>query len=336
MNAELGQMDGRFVVRWIIATTVTAAVGVGLGFVVFWSLVEALEGPVGPALAGAIGGGALGALVGLGVGSGQAFALSGRGVNPGRWLLYGILGGALITAVLGLLGEALSSVAQNYGELLIGLVLGLGIGGGQWAALRGRFANSGAWVAISAAALAVGLAVAGAVADRLGEGNIVPVVLVMGLLIAGLTGLGAAWLFGRARPALAAPLGLLLALALLLAGCGGAAEPAVRFAQPRDGATVAAPVRVLMSAENFTVEPAGDGSIHDGAGHLHVMVDTPCLAAGQSIPKDDTHLHFGDGRTEAELDLPPGEHTLCLQAADGAHTALPGEGMTHTINVTVE
>ena len=33
--------------------------------------------------------------------------------------------------------------------------------------------------------------------------------------------------------------------------------------------------------------------------------------------------------------LEPGTHTLCLQAADGAHTALPGEGMTHTISITV-
>ena len=197
MNTEQGQLDGRFVTRWVVATTLTAAVGIGLGFAVFWSIVEALEGPAGAALAGAIGGGALGALVGLGVGSGQAFALRGRGVNPGRWLLYGVLGGALITAVLGSLNEALSSTAQNYGELLIGLVLGLGVGGGQWAALRGaalrgRFASSGAWIAISAVGLIVGLAVAGAVAERLGDSNIIPVALVMGLLVAGLTGLGAA------------------------------------------------------------------------------------------------------------------------------------------------
>ncbi|CUS03314.2 ATPases of the AAA+ class [Candidatus Promineifilum breve] len=128
---------------------------------------------------------------------------------------------------------------------------------------------------------------------------------------------------------------LLLAVGLLLAACGGASEPVVRFAEPRDGASVAAPVRVVMAAENFTVEPAGDGALHDGAGHLHIMVDTPCVAAGQTIPKDETHLHFGDGSIETELALTPGEHTLCLQAADGAHTALPGEGMTHTISITV-
>jgi hypothetical protein len=128
----------------------------------------------------------------------------------------------------------------------------------------------------------------------------------------------------------------LFALSLLLAACqGNSTEPRVRFSQPADNAAVSSPVRVIMSAENFTVEPAGDGTIHEGAGHLHIMVDTPCIAAGQTIPKDETHLHFGDGSTETELALAPGEHTLCLQAADGAHTALAGEGMTHTITVNV-
>ncbi len=39
---------------------------------------------------------------------------------------------------------------------------------------------------------------------------------------------------------------------------------------------------------------------------------------------------------EAELTLPPGQHTLCLQAADGAHVALPGTGMTHQISISVQ
>jgi hypothetical protein len=66
------------------------------------------------------------------------------------------------------------------------------------------------------------------------------------------------------------------------------------------------------------------------------MVDTDCLAAGQVVPKDDTHLHYGKGQLEAELALPPGLHTLCLQAADGAHIALAGEGMTQRITITVK
>jgi hypothetical protein len=149
--------------------------------------------------------------------------------------------------------------------------------------------------------------------------------------------LGVIILLDGRRPSLAlTTLITLFALNLLLAACqGNSTEPLVRFSEPANNASVSSPVRVVMSADNFTVEPAGDGTVHDGAGHLHIMVDTPCIAAGQTIPKDETHLHFGDGSTETDLELATGEHTLCLQAADGAHTALEGEGMTHTITVNV-
>lgn len=122
---------------------------------------------------------------------------------------------------------------------------------------------------------------------------------------------------------------------LLLAACRPAGSgPRVFFVEPSDGASLAAPVRATMGAESFNIEPAGE--VRAGAGHLHIMVDTACLPAGQVIPKDGAHLHFGDGQMEAELSLPPGVHRLCLQAADGAHIALDGDGLRHEITVTVE
>lgn len=126
---------------------------------------------------------------------------------------------------------------------------------------------------------------------------------------------------------------VLFSFALVACSAISAQEPRVRISSPDSGDSVASPIHVVMEAENFAVEAAGE--IHEGAGHLHIMVDTDCLPAGEVVPKDDTHLHFGDGSTEADLELAPGEHTLCLQAADGAHFALPGAGMTHTIQVTV-
>ena len=66
------------------------------------------------------------------------------------------------------------------------------------------------------------------------------------------------------------------------------------------------------------------------------MVDGECAAAGQVITKDDAHLHYGKGQVEAKLDLLTGSHTLCLQAGDGAHVALPGAGITQKINITVK
>jgi hypothetical protein len=108
-------------------------------------------------------------------------------------------------------------------------------------------------------------------------------------------------------------------------------SPSVAFLEPAKGATVASPVPLKLAAFNFTVEPAGE--VHPGAGHLHVMVDVPCLAAGEVVPKDDQHVHLGTGQIETELAMAPGEHTLCLQAADGMHTALD---ITREVTVTVE
>lgn len=128
--------------------------------------------------------------------------------------------------------------------------------------------------------------------------------------------------------------GLALAAVALLAACAPAAPAAkVAFVEPRSGAVVSNPLVVKMTAQNFTVEPAGE--VKANAGHLHIIVDGECTPAGQVIAKDDTHLHYGQGQLEAELDLAPGQHTLCLQAADGAHVALPGAGMTHKIDITV-
>ena len=66
------------------------------------------------------------------------------------------------------------------------------------------------------------------------------------------------------------------------------------------------------------------------------MCSSDLLPAGEVVPNDETHLHFGKAQTEAELGLAPGTYTLCLQAADGEHTALAGNGMTQVIAITVE
>jgi hypothetical protein len=136
------------------------------------------------------------------------------------------------------------------------------------------------------------------------------------------------------------PLPSSLALLLILlpaAACSGggdeeAADPAaaVSIASPDDRATVESTFAVAMEAEGFTVEPAGE--VAEGAGHLHLMVDADCMAAGEMIPADDSHLHLADGSDVIELTLPAGEHTLCLQAGDGQHAALD---LTDEITVTV-
>lgn len=127
---------------------------------------------------------------------------------------------------------------------------------------------------------------------------------------------------------------LLLLSAGLTACTAPSTQPRVFFTSPSDGATVTSPVKITMGAENFIVEPAG--TVRPGAGHLHILVDTPAIPVGQVVPKDEKHNHYGQGQKEAELTLTPGTHTLLLQGTDGAHVALAGEGMTHKITVTVK
>lgn len=113
----------------------------------------------------------------------------------------------------------------------------------------------------------------------------------------------------------------------------GAPDQAVGFAQPLDGATVPPTFGVVMYATGLIPEPAGD--ISAGAGHFHILVDTDFIPAGEVIPKDEQHLHFGDGQLETELTLPPGDHILRLQFADGAHVALEGNRYRDEIRLTV-
>ena len=82
------------------------------------------------------------------------------------------------------------------------------------------------------------------------------------------------------------------------------------FISPADGDTVKGPVTVRFGLRGMGVAPAG--TVAEGTGHHHLIVDAPLPAAGLPIPNDANHLHFGKGQTETTLDLPPGQHTLQL------------------------
>jgi hypothetical protein len=114
----------------------------------------------------------------------------------------------------------------------------------------------------------------------------------------------------------------------------GAPEQSVRFAMPTDGAVVPPAFDVSMAAAGLLVEPSGPA--REDAGHFHILVDEDFLDEGESIPKDETHLHYDMGELTATLELEPGEHVLRLQFADGAHAALDGDEFGDVITVTVE
>jgi hypothetical protein len=124
----------------------------------------------------------------------------------------------------------------------------------------------------------------------------------------------------------------LLMLTAVLISCGAAAQN-VDFATPRDGDTVSSPFMVRFVVKDMEVVPAGE--VKPGTGHHHILIDTPAVVDNSVIPADAQHKHFGKGQTETELSLPPGEHTLSLQFADGAHRSY-GEAYRKTIRVTVK
>ncbi|WP_199099517.1 DUF4399 domain-containing protein [Dyella sp. ASV21] len=141
---------------------------------------------------------------------------------------------------------------------------------------------------------------------------------------------------------------MLLALALT-ALCGGAmaadapglpvtkapAGAEVYIISPRDGAVVGPDVTVVFGLKGMGVAPAGMKK--EGTGHHHLLVDVKDLpAAGQPIPKDDHHLHFGNGQTEATLKLAPGKHTLQLELADENHIPFDPAVVSKPITITVK
>ena len=126
---------------------------------------------------------------------------------------------------------------------------------------------------------------------------------------------------------------LVLAVAFSLAGFAAVANAAeapglpvtkapagaeVYIISPKDGATVGESVTVQFGLKGMGVAPAGVDK--EKTGHHHLLVDVKDLpAAGQPIPKDETHLHFGGGQTETTLKLTPGIHTLQLEMGDQNH-----------------
>ncbi len=107
----------------------------------------------------------------------------------------------------------------------------------------------------------------------------------------------------------------------------------VYFKNLKEGQTVSSPLKVEMGAEGIKVDSAG--TIKPGSGHHHLLIDASPIESGQVVPKDSTHLHFGNAQKQAEVSLKPGMHTLSLQFADGLHRSY-GNKLSSTITVLVK
>ncbi|MHA4866682.1 DUF4399 domain-containing protein [Duganella sp. PWIR1] len=124
-----------------------------------------------------------------------------------------------------------------------------------------------------------------------------------------------------------------LAAILMTLSAGVLAQQSVSFVEPANGASVSSPFKVKFAVSGMDVKPAGDMTANTG--HHHLLVNATPVKAGEVIPADDKHIHFGKGQTETELTLPPGNYTLTMQFANGLHQAY-GPGMNKEIKITVK
>lgn len=109
----------------------------------------------------------------------------------------------------------------------------------------------------------------------------------------------------------------------------------VYIVSPQDGATVSQTFTVRFGLKGMGVAPAG--VTHENTGHHHLLVDVKVLpVAGQPIPKDEQHLHFGGGQTETTLKLAPGTHTLQLELGDANHIPFDPPLVSKMITVHVK
>ncbi len=112
-------------------------------------------------------------------------------------------------------------------------------------------------------------------------------------------------------------------------------EAEVYIISPRDGASTGQQVTVRFGLKGMGVAPAGVD--RKDTGHHHLLVDVKVLpAAGQPIPKDAHHLHFGGGQTQTTLQLSPGTHTLQLELGDQNHVPFDPPLVSKKITIHVK
>jgi Domain of unknown function (DUF4399) len=107
----------------------------------------------------------------------------------------------------------------------------------------------------------------------------------------------------------------------------------VFFIEPKNGAEIKGPVKVVMGISGMGIAPAGSDA--PDTGHHHILVDSDTVNMDMPIPADDMHRHFGKGQTETTLELAPGRHTLQLVLGDKNHIPHNPPVVSDKITITV-
>lgn len=134
-------------------------------------------------------------------------------------------------------------------------------------------------------------------------------------------------------PAIAA---WLVATAALAGNTPAPANAWLYIGWPNNGEVIAAgkPFRVWFGLRDMGVAPKG--VTFPNTGHHHLLIDTDLPPAGEEIPSDRNHLHFGAGETETMVELPPGRHTLQLLMGDDKHVPHNPPIYSKKITITVK
>jgi hypothetical protein len=126
---------------------------------------------------------------------------------------------------------------------------------------------------------------------------------------------------------------LLFTGALFIFSSHSVLAQSVNFVEPKNGATITSPFKVVFAVTGMTVKPAGDMTTNTG--HHHLLINAENIPNGAVIPADEKHIHFGKGQTETEVSLPPGKYKLTMQFANGAHLSY-GPQLSKSIDVVVK
>lgn len=101
---------------------------------------------------------------------------------------------------------------------------------------------------------------------------------------------------------------------------------------PQDGQVIrGGKFWIRMGLSGAGIAPAGVDK--PSTGHHHLLIDVGLPPLDQPIPNDKNHLHFGRGQTEAQIELPPGRHTLQLLLGDDKH--IPHDPPLYSKQITI-
>ena len=126
-----------------------------------------------------------------------------------------------------------------------------------------------------------------------------------------------------------------LIIFVFFSSLGFSSENKLYFIEPKDGATLNGPVKIVFGLSGMGVAPAGID--FPNTGHHHLLVDLENLPdLSKPIPANKNHIHFGKGQTEAILELPKGKRTLQLLMGNYLHIPHKEPVISDKITIFIE